>query len=294
MAYAVSNAYGRVSYSLFDIRDRTTNSVNANNITNVVSYDILGRVLVRTVPADGSTESFGYNVYGMIAYTNQLGKVTLYDYDIARRNIAITNANGEITRFAYDPSGLRTNLLDGKGQSTAWGYNQYGLLTNKLDAKGTNLFSYDYDANDHLTSRWSAAKGTTRYYYDVVGNLTNTVYPSSPSITLSYDPLNRVTNITDAVGTTSYQFTSFGSSLSEDGPWDSDTISYSYKTNHLIESVTVQMPNGSPWKQSYDYDHANRLEMITAPEGIHLRLPGRRRPGSTIGVAQFQLYYKHL
>jgi YD repeat-containing protein len=50
-----------------------------------------------------------------------------------------------------------------------------------------------YDANDHLTSRTSAAKGTTGYYYDRAGNLTNIAYPVSQTITLRYDAMNRLT-----------------------------------------------------------------------------------------------------
>ena len=37
-----------------------------------------------------------------------------------------------------------------------------------------------------------------------MGNLTNVVYPVSPSIVLAYDPLNRLTTMVDGLGTTAY------------------------------------------------------------------------------------------
>ena len=52
-----------------------------------------------------------------------------------------------------------------------------------------------------------------------MGNLTNVVYPSgTTSVKLQYDPLNRVTNLTDAVGTTLFGYASGGLLASEDGP----------------------------------------------------------------------------
>jgi YD repeat-containing protein len=47
--------------------------------------------------------------------------------------------------------------------------------------KGRSLPKYTYDASGRLLSRWSAAKGTTYYTNDAVGNLTYVKYPSSTS-----------------------------------------------------------------------------------------------------------------
>jgi uncharacterized protein RhaS with RHS repeats len=65
-----------------------------------------------------------------------------------------------------------------------------------------------------LTNRWSVAKGNTKYSYDAVGNLTLVDYPVSPDVTFQYDPLNCVTNMVDAVGTTKYAY-AIGGQLTE-------------------------------------------------------------------------------
>lgn len=58
--------------------------------------------------------------------------------------------------------------------------------------------------DNRLTNRWSAAKGTTVYGYDAVGNRTLVNYPVSTDINLAYDALNRATNMVDTVGTTAF------------------------------------------------------------------------------------------
>ena len=157
-------------------------------------------------------------------------------------------------------------LVDGKAQNTSWQYDQFGRVTNKIDNLGTNLFVYAYDADNRLTSRTSAAKAQTSYSYDKVGNLTFIDYPVSPDITLQYDAVNRLTNMVDAVGTTRYAYDAVGQILSEDGPWDNDTVSYTY-ANRLRTGLSVAAPNASPWTQTYAYDELDRMTNVTSPAG---------------------------
>jgi YD repeat-containing protein len=267
LVYAVSNAFGQVQFTAFDNRDRATNLVDANGVTNFVSYDVLGRVIQRASPADGGAETFGYSAFGLMAHTNQLGYITRFGYDVFGRSTAQTNANNEVARFAYDVSGILTNLLDGKNQSTSWKLDQYGRMTNKTDHLGNIIQTNAYDALGQLTQSWTPAKGKTVHSYDAVGNLTNVNYPLSPDVSLAYDALNRLTNRTDAVGATRYGYTSFGALAWEDGPWEQDTVSYGYTTNHLLSSVSLLQPNASPWTASLGYDAANRLTNLVSPSG---------------------------
>jgi RHS repeat-associated protein len=266
LAYAVSNAFGRVRTSIFDIRDRTTNSVDANGVLVTNALDDLNRVIKRGYP-DGGIETFGYSSRGLIAFTNQLGLTNFYAYDEAGRKILETNANWEITQFHYDPSGNLTILTDAKSQSTSWHYDQFGLVTNKVDAANNVLLIYRYDAVSRLTNRTSAAKGSTAYQYDATGNLTNVDYPVSPDLSLAYDAMNRLTNMVDAVGTSQYTYDPAGQILSEDGPWNDDTVSYTY-ANRLRTGMSLSAPNASPSTQTYSYDFARRLTNVTSPAGV--------------------------
>jgi YD repeat-containing protein len=59
---------------------------------------------------------------------------------------------------------------------------------------------------------------------------------------------NRLTNMVDAAGTTRYAYTDFGALLSEDGPWDNDTLTYGYTTNRMRNrSWTVPTTGRQIW-----------------------------------------------
>jgi YD repeat-containing protein len=55
---------------------------------------------------------------------------------------------------------------------------------------------------------------------DAVGNLTNIAYPVSHAITLQYDALNRLTNMVDGVGSTTYGYDEADQVLSVTGQID--------------------------------------------------------------------------
>ncbi len=159
-------------------------------------------------------------------------------------------------------------LRDGKNQVTTWNYDQYGRVTNKIDQASASILRYQYDASGRLTNRWSAAKGNTAYSYDAVGNLTLVNHPSSYDITTQYDALNRVTNRVDATGTTKYTYHANGQFLSEDGPWEYDTVTYGYNSDRLRSSLSLQQPTGN-WTNGFTYDAARRLATVTSPAGTY-------------------------
>jgi RHS repeat-associated protein len=258
---------GQVTEHLFDIEDQIYKSTDANGVTVTNLFDALGRVFVRGLDATNSTEGFAWSARGLVRYTNQLGHVTTNGYDVLGRKVGETNSNGEKVRFSYAPGGELLTLTDGKDQVTTWSYDSFGRNTNKADNLGTNVFVYRYDLNSRLTYRWTPAKGDTGYTNDANDNVTFINYSNSPDITLSYDASDRLTNMVDAVGTNRFTYTSFGALLSEDGPWDSDTVTYAYTTNRLRKSLTLAEFNAGDWVQTYAYDLANRLTNTTSPAG---------------------------
>jgi YD repeat-containing protein len=50
--------------------------------------------------------------------------------------------------------------------------------------------------------------------------------------------------------------------LSEDGPWDNDTVSVTY-ANRLLTGLTL----GGSWSVTYGYDAARRLTNVVSPAG---------------------------
>ena len=158
-----------------------------------------------------------------------------YAYDAAGRKTNEIGVGVYTNSFSYKPADDLATLKDGKNQLTTWNYDQYRRVTNKLDQASVEILRYQYDADSRLTNRWSKAKGDTKYSYDNVGNLTFVDYPSSIDVAMSYDALNRMTNMVDAAGTTKYTYYAGGLLNTEEGPWVSDTVTYGESSCHRTD-----------------------------------------------------------
>ena len=69
----------------------------------------------------------------------------------------------------------------------------------------------------------------------------------------------------DAVGTTAFSYTPAGRLQSENGPWASDTLTYTY-VQGLRTALTLSQTT-SNWSQSYGFDSGWRMTGITSPAG---------------------------
>lgn len=286
---AATNSLGLGVSFAYDIKDRLTNVVNADGLALGFAYDNLDRLTSRAYP-NGGVEQFNYSPFGLTNYIDPLTNKTFYAYDNAYRLLSVTNANNEVLRFTYNALGEMLTLADGKNQTNTWNYYPFGLVTNKVDAASNVVFYLQFDANNRLTNRWTPAKGNTYYTNDAVGNVLAITHPLSPSISYKYDALNRLTNMTDALGVTVFSYTAAGQLQGETGPWAGDTISYTYNKARLRSGLTLSQPNATAWVQSFLYDPALRLTNTTAPSGVFQAAYGTGAAGSpAFGVAGLTL-----
>jgi RHS repeat-associated protein len=268
---ALSNAWGLVSYAVFDIHDRTVSTTDANGVLRTNVFDVAGRVLMSGTPANSAFISYGYstNVLGPTSVTDALTNVTQIAYDSYNRETNATSGGMMSGSFVplttqsltYTPAGDKATLTDGNGHVRSWTNDVYGRLVGKADFNGA-VFTQGFDADSRRTSLWTPAKGTINYGLDAVGNVTSVTHPSSPNVTVQYDPFNRPTNIVDGVGTTKRSYTLWGSLASEDGPWGDDTVNYTYqnrlRTQMSLSGLTV----------NYGWDGATkRLMSVSSDAG---------------------------
>jgi len=146
---------------------------------------------------------------------------------------------------------------------------------------------------------WPPTKGVTHYTYDYNGNPLGIAYSSGTTISATYDPLNRIVSLSDAVGASAFAYTNFGAFqgalASEDGPWAADTGTHTY-VGRVATGLSLAQPAGS-WSQSYAHDSLLRLSGISSPAGSFgytyngrgggatVSLPGGNSIGQTFGGA---------
>ena len=267
LATNVSNTLGSVWTGVYDAEDRLVRSTNRNGIGSTNTFDALNRVLTTTWP-DGGIENLGYTpgFRSVTAYTNQIGKIQIFGFDGLQRLLTQAVPGVFTNSYAYNGASLITNLLDGNLHQTTWAYDTYGRTIQKNANGGQLVWTNGYNANGWLTAHYTPAKGLATYSYNAVGNLTNMVFPNSTAQSYTYDTMNRLKSMSDAVGTSSFTYTPFGALASENGPWSSDTISYTYTPARLLSGLSLTQPSGT-WNQSFQYDAGKRLTGTASPAG---------------------------
>jgi RHS repeat-associated protein len=264
------------SRTIYDADDRAATVVDRNGVAVTQTFDALGRVKTRTYPG-GGVETLNYSARGLTSHVSELNKTTTYNYDEAGRKTSGVTPNSETVSYTYNAAGDLLTLTDGRGKVTTWTYdsgNQGRLWKKKYAGDSFDQIVYGYNANGWLTSRrYHSSAGSyaeTLYTYDNNGNLTLVNYPSGTTdISLVYDANNRVTSMTDAVGTTTHTYTAWGALLTEDGPWTTttDKLTYAYDTARRRTGLTLDQPGGGTFTTTYAFDAAGRMNSVVSPAG---------------------------
>ena len=193
----VTNAIGHVTtISAYDVHGRPKTITDPNGLVTQLIYTPRGWLNSRSV--GGLLTQFTYDNVG------QLTKVTMpdasfiaYAYDAAHRLYQITNAAGDKLVYTLDLMGNRTkeevfdvgNVVVQRKNRV---FDSLSRLATELNASNTAIASYTYDNNGNLK--------TQTQKYDAV--TTNDAITS-----FDYDPLNRLTKITNALaGITQYNY----------------------------------------------------------------------------------------
>ncbi len=177
----------------YDVNGRVNQIHQSNNNFQInVAYDSLGRVASFTQVMDGTTSNttnFTYNTLNTIV-TDPQGIQTRLTYDPLNELTQIDygyNSVGnsakvaqETVHFAYDGNGNVISATDGNNKITQYGYDITTGNMTSMTAPDGNATSWTYNAmNEVLTethsftdqSTGTVVANTTRYAYDIAGNL---------------------------------------------------------------------------------------------------------------------------
>lgn len=237
----------------------------------IMSYNALNQ-RVRYVNAESKVYAYVYDRNGkLLQISDPLGSVTEYEYDTMDRVTSITYPNGAVVRFSYTEIGgldkvtspdTETRTFQG-GRETVKQEN--AVITYEIDRNGNLRSITDADRSKTIfrvddvgrtVERINANGQTTRYGYDVLGNLTDIIYPTG-SIRREYDAQGRLLSVQAQEGSYSYTYDGLGRLLSMSGP---NGLRVRYTVDEVGNVLEVDAGEFGKWR--YEYDSLYRVVKV--------------------------------
>lgn len=217
--------------------------------------DSLGNI---TQNAYGGTGCSGCGGGGdnLVKITDANLKDTKFEYykNGSRKNQ--TDALNHITSFTYDPPGFMASLTDPSDAATT--FDKADLTMTKTDPLGKTTI-YEYDKAGRIKNITDRNNKITHYTYTPDGVIDTITYdyPNGPSVSFTNDELDRITSMTDSLGTTTYNYTDYDSLNRILAVTDPNGFVVSYKYDAAWRLKELAYPGNK--KVIYDYDALNRL-----------------------------------
>jgi RHS repeat-associated protein len=205
---------------------------NAVGDVTTYNYDGLYRLYQRILPS-GLTNNYTYGADGFVSQvtdqpinrTRSFTYVKSFPYTITdERGLAITNYWDDLQRLTgvVYPDGTISNVysyLDitaSKDRLGYWSYFGYNAIRQKIAETNANnvITRYGYcdcGALMYVTNAFGTSlQEVTSFGYDYQGNRTQTFLPDGTSVTYKFDSLKRITNVVDALSSTTNWFNNQG------------------------------------------------------------------------------------
>ncbi|OMF86246.1 hypothetical protein BK146_27790 [Paenibacillus sp. FSL R7-0333] len=236
-------------------------------------YDAINRLTV-TTNTKGKEFTSGYDLSGnKIQEENAKGHTISYTYDKLNRLILTKDPDGTvISKNIYDANSNITKKIDAKGYAAgSTDSAQYGSiyqydLANRLVAfidpelavlNGTSKFTtkYQYNIYGDMVSQTDALGNFIQYEYDNAGRLSKVIDGEQVEVTYGYDSIGNKLFMKDGRGKlTQYRYGSFGVQQAITDA-SNQTISYQYDLGLNKVQMTDQMMHDT----TYTYDNFNQL-----------------------------------
>ncbi|KKQ34807.1 MAG: hypothetical protein US52_C0046G0001, partial [candidate division WS6 bacterium GW2011_GWA2_37_6] len=266
-------------------------STSDKNVTTEYEYSPTG-MLTKKVDANDNLTVYEYDVLDQLVKTTDAeGQVTKYEYDKQGNLVKMTNPREFATNYEYDGLNRLKKEIDAKNGETIYSYDENSNLVSEKDANGV-VTRYEYNELDRMVKEIenyvqggaidSKTNVSTKYEYDLHGNLTAVTNPRGFKTTFTYDKAHRNTAITDAYSkSTVYGYDKVDNMLSIK---DRNDHSQGFVYDNLNRPVKYTNQEGHFETYSYDkvgnelkfvnmrtktftsqYDPLNRVKVATDP-----------------------------
>jgi YD repeat-containing protein len=132
---------------------------------------------------NNNTIGLAYTGSNLTTITDTVGRIVNFSYNANNCLTNITDPLGRTVQFAYDANTNLVSVTDTRSGLTQFGYDPYHQMTNAIDPRGNTFVSMVYDDEQRVVSSQKDALQS--------------------STTFSYDFVNNVTTVTDAMGNVS-------------------------------------------------------------------------------------------
>jgi RHS repeat-associated protein len=233
------------------------------------TYDELSRLL--SSRNNTNRTSIGYDVSSNVtAFSDALGRASVYEYDALDRLRQVTNRLGAVASYGLDSLDNLLSVTNPRSNTTGYTRNAFGdVLVEVSPDRGTTSYAYDDAGNQ--TRRTDARGVVTNYAYDALNRLISVTYPvdSTQSVTFSYDApagcgygKGRLCSVGNANSARSFVYNALGDVIAttDARPGLTLAIGYAYDNAHYLTGITL--PSGR--QVSYSYNLNGEVTRVTA------------------------------
>jgi RHS repeat-associated protein len=165
------------------------------------------------------------------------------------------------TRSYYFNTGELKHESDFSGNITTYGYDKRGRLTKQTNPDGSTLTHTYYDSSNRIQAK-DENNHVTICRYDNLGRLVGVDRPEGYTIRYQYNPLSKITAVTEAEKTTRYTYDRIGRLTGVSYP-DGSSVSCDY----LDSQNAVEVRDGEGNSTRYKYDGRGQLVEVTEANG---------------------------
>ena len=234
-------------------------------------FDNGGNQLLNVIDAMGGISSFTYDNRGNIKISSdQLNRVTVFDYDLLNRLVKTVYPDGRFVELVYNDAG-NVSIRRAVGapgvtpavpiRETRYFYDSSDRLTKLIRPDGTEI-NYAFNATGQKISETDSLGRVTRFEYSPLGLLKRSIYPDGSFETMAYDTESRLISKTNELGhTVKFQYNVLGQLVATIDPtgarWESQYDSAGRKT-----------ADKDPYNRvtAYQFDNLDRITKVIRPD----------------------------
>lgn len=247
-AVKITDPLGNESIAEYDASGNLIKAIDESGNATSYEYDGNGNC-IKVTYADGAEDLFAYDKEGNLLYTKEGNiRFTSYEYDLAGRLIQTKDVFGNASSYQYDKAGNLVLETAPDGTRTQYAYDSLNrLIRETLPNEGN--YDYAYDESGNLIKVTGPTGITNEYAYDKAGNLISQA-KAGHTTSYTYDRLNRVSAITDALGGKTVYAYDKGGNLSSVTYADGSLYQYRYDGEGRV--TNVRTPSGADLSMNYD------------------------------------------